>query len=112
MSCIGAWRKRQARLKRSVLLRERMEDAAALRLQGYYRCRLARHKICNLRQTLKIAKACMTIQRSYRSMQGRRKLAEMLNSFHPHNLVATIESATFSNLLGMSETKLIVSTFD
>jgi len=93
----SAWRNRQARIKREILIREKIEYLAARRLQGCARQRIARKQTGELRQTMRMANACRKIQRSFRCVKGRQKLSDMLNSFHPHNIVASMESATITS---------------
>ena len=96
----GAWRAKEAQRKRAILVRNKMEFIAARKLQGCFRIRMAHQKCSKLRKTVMLHKACCSIQRAFRSMSGRRKLVEMLNSFHPHTILATMQSATMTTNTG------------
>jgi hypothetical protein len=97
---LGAWRTKEARRKKILLIRNKMEFMAARKLQGLARVRLATQKTVKLRRTVTMNKACTSIQRAFRCARGNRKMIDMLNSFHPHTILATMQSATMSSSTG------------
>ena len=81
---------------------------AARLIQKRVRLRNAKQKSFSLRETLTKNRACSKIQRAYRTLKARDKFSDMLNSFHPHTILATMHSAKITSSAGFLYLKFIV----
>lgn len=83
-----------------IIKRNAAEFKAARTVQGCVRTYLAAKLYLKLREALTLNKASSVIQRAFRGLKCRRKLVEMLNSFHPHTIVASMISSTVTSSSG------------
>lgn len=89
----GVWRARVAKKHRLALKKE----TSALKIQAMARRLFAKQESKEIRAAVKTNSACSTIQRWFRAAMGKKKLIIMLNSFHPHTLVASLRSVCVPN---------------
>jgi hypothetical protein len=130
----AAWRIKKARAKVERLKAEKqrlLEEGAAMMFQSAWRVRKARQRVNGLKQErggavklqrlwktvllrrkfLKVKKSSIKIEKMIRGLLARRRMAQLVREFHPHNLVVTLRHAHDLNIadINTSDPYVIVS---